>query len=395
MRLKLVGLSLIGGLLLTIAVLVHASSLNYEHTDLTPYGDPYDIFAANDGSLYVSDKDAWEVVKFNPDGITYTKYIALNTVLDAQPDASGDIWWTNGDIFFGRIDVHDTGVDTVTVTSWQVPIGHNLWGVAFDDQQRVWLSEFANATSKLYRFDPDYSLDATQLCTITLPSGSSYSYDLKYYNNQIWLVNWFEQHIYRLDPDSRETTWWEIADEASRAVNLDFDSQDRLWWADEGLGVLVSFDPDTSQMVSYTLPTAGDPQGIYVGEQMIWFTAEKPGIYGWLDPQTATSSARTLISDTLPSQMACTSWDQGLTEEGYYFEGTATWNTASTEPIVETGGWQIYQVAEPTAPKEWALYGITGANKKIWIVDRGNRQLLRLPESSKKQVFIPLVLRKP
>ena len=76
-----------------------------------------------------------KVWAIQPDG-TYVWYSVSSSPLDAQPDSAGDIWWTDGATVFGRINV-----DEGTQTTWDFGLDHNLWGLAINANDRLWMTD--------------------------------------------------------------------------------------------------------------------------------------------------------------------------------------------------------------------------------------------------------------
>ncbi len=276
MRYLVLFLAIVAALLMTGAVLAGANSLSLQETSLASFGEVYEVNLGANGLLYVSDYEAKQIWRFDPANLTASKYQLAINVSDARPDNAGNIWFTDGGPTFARLNPN-----TNQAESWEVPVTHNLQGLVFDLSGKLWMTEWINFKSKIYRFD----VNSTELCTYTLPldathDGSSQSNYILADQNKLWIANRGEQRIYRLDPALNQATWWQIPSSASRPVGIALDGQGNLWWADEGLNALASLNPNTNIMTRYNLPHAAAPKMLALNSGLVWYTASAIGAAG-------------------------------------------------------------------------------------------------------------------
>ena len=371
-----------------------ASSPSLQETDLAPNGEASEVNLGSDGFLYISDLTAKRIWRLDPASLSVKQYQLAYNVLDARPDNAGNVWFTDGGPTFARLNQVSN-----TVVYWDVPIMHNLQGLAFDSSGKVWMTEFINFYSKIY----SYEIASTELCTYTLPldgsrDGSSQSFYILSHQDTLWIANRGEQKIYRLDPTLNQATWWQIPDSASRPVGIAFDGQGNLWWADDGLGALARLEPATDVMTRFNLPNTTRPKMILPFGGVVWYTAVvkgSPGYLGVLDPLLASGSTRDLISHTYPASRHCNLWGAGTPTYVSATPQTPSWSPVSLSLKVNTSAWLVYQLPTGANP-----YGLAIENGNIWITDRlidgqGRQKLMRLPISAiaKKKIFLPLVLR--
>lgn len=157
-------------ILLTTAAGVWAENLTVAEHLLTSRGVAYAINHDALGNLLITDWKLGEVWRVNPTTGAYTLFSGLGSTLDARPDSVGDIWLTSyWNPYLNRIN---TTANPVTMTTWDLSTwdpgrAYQLSGVAFDNLNRVWFSEWGDIsdTQLLYRFDPA----TNQLCAYTLP----------------------------------------------------------------------------------------------------------------------------------------------------------------------------------------------------------------------------------
>ncbi len=382
---------------LTWLVFVGAASIDFQEADLASYGVPYEINQGITGNLYISDGAASEIRHLDPTSGDYTAYWVFETIQDAKPDSDGNIWWTDGDTTFGRITVPAN-----TLTTWDVPMDHNLWGLTFDTNGKVWMTEFVGGTSRLFRFDPI----ATELCTGTLPTStgqtsSSQSYYILNDGGFMWIANWHNDNIYRIASETSQVTWWEIQDSESWPKGMALDGTGGLWWADQGLSAISHLDPLSNMMTSYNLPDGTKPQLLGIAGEGIWFTEEVSGTLGGINPNEAVGSSSILLFETGIVTWECGDISPTSQQSVSTFTGNLTWIGDTAPPLIESQGLTIYQLPPGSHP-----YGITYSNGYLWITDQGdpnnsNPDLLRYPKLLKipiivqdtYTVFIPLVIR--
>lgn len=346
------------GVLLWVAI-VGASDLAFEQASLTPEGRVDEVNTDGSGVLYLSDYLANEVWRVEPTG-AYTVYESIDSATDAKADAGGDIWWTNGAVTFGRISVPEN-----MLTTWEVGMDHNLGGLAFDEQGRVWLTEWFGYGSNLYRFDPG----ATQLCTYTISLGS-YSDYLVYDAGYLWFGHWGLGRIYRVDLTAGSAQYWPITD--SEPLGLALDGDGNLWWADEGLAALGRLDPATNEVTLFVLPLGTAPKMIAVDGAEVWYTESGARTVGLLDPDIVTGTTTTVAPRNTTVTEQCATIGAGVTSAVGTRGGMLDWTSGSATPAPAPAGWEIYELSAGAVP-----YGIARTSSYLWIGEKGTQKLLR------------------
>jgi streptogramin lyase len=370
MRPKFLALTfvLVFAMALLMAVVVGAGSLVVEEADLSSSGEVYEIDRDAQSTLFISDSGAREVWRVDATG-AYTIYTNPSTVVDAQPDSDGNIWWTDGATYFGRIDV-----PTHTVTTWEVGLFQNLGGLALDDQDRVWLTQAFGPN--LYRFDPD--LAAGQLCTYTLPDGG-YSDYILYNEGTVWLASWGDPRILRLDTAAatEQLTYWQIAEADSRPKGMALDPLGHLWWADFGLSALGRLEPSLDRLTIYALPVGTRPQMVTTNGNQVWYTefsGGSPGTVGQLDPAVAQGLTVTLLVDTATVTPLCGDLTPLDAQPVTVSSGQLDWVAGTAVPVVDDDGWTVYQQGPGYKP-----YGIAASSGYLWtaVQESQSQKLLR------------------
>jgi streptogramin lyase len=384
MRIKLVFLAAGVAIALVSTFIASASSLALDEADLTPSKIASEINLGSDGYLYVSEDEANRVWKINPsDGNAISYLLNEAGVLDAKSDATGNIWWTDGATTFGHIN----SSGTLTVTTWQAPEDHNLYGVTFGQDGKVWMTEWFGAASRLYRFDPMLM----ELCTYTLPlDASSYSYYILHEGGKLWLANWSLDRIYWVDPAGEQATWWQLPHPDALPMGMALDQGGKLWWADYDLHTLNRLDPSLDQMTVYTLPTPMDshPWMLTLDDGLVWYT-EATGTLGCLNPGDANGVVVTLPSTTGAVTKVCTpSLEPYATYNAFTTTKTLSWSQNSLDPILDDQGWLIYQMPAGGEP-----YGVASGGNYLWLTDQGREKLARFSPPASSYIYLPIIIR--
>jgi streptogramin lyase len=367
---------------LALLVIVVASASGLEVQEASVPGTVWEINRGAHGDVYASNLGLGQIWHIGASG-AYTVYENVPGVYDARPDAAGNIWFTDGALSFGRIDVVNN-----RETLWTLVGAGNLGGLALDGTGKVWIVEYVGA--HLYRFDPA----TTRVCTYTLDAYSDY---LVQHDGQLWWGS-SSGHLYRLDPATNQVTGWGKDGLSLWPRGLGVDDEGGLWWADLGQGALARLQPGLDLMTAYNLPSGTKPQMIAIRPDGVWYTEYTngaAGTFGVLRPDQTTGTA-TPLTRTGPSPVTPECPDQALDPE---FEddvvpttGQLTWSAESYAPIVDDAAWTVFQV--PTGLISKGPYGIADSGGVLWIGDQGRQKVLRLVEESKRfKVYLPLILR--
>jgi streptogramin lyase len=385
MRFSLILLSISLGLTACAIFLLGsvASAISVEETSLNEFGEAYDVNLGIDGYVYISDYGIGQVWQINPTNNSYTLFKGVSSVMNAQPDSNGRIWYTTWHDQFGYIDAQ-----TSKRNYWQLGGDQSLAGLAIATPGEIWMSDFFGSASAIYHFD----LATRIVCSYTITGGAP-SYNILLDGQFVWIAEWFHDRLTRLDMNSGQVNWWEIGQTTTKPQGILLDINNQLWWADEGLGALANLDPLNNQMTQFNLPLGEKPRRITLQDHKIWYTewhtSTIPGTVGVLDPQTAMGITTTLITDSETTSPSCTTLGNPISLSLSGVEsGSLPWQPGSLTPIYSQNGWEIYQLPTGSNP-----YGITASLDHVWVADQGRQKITRIALASKSEVFIPLVIR--
>ena len=369
-------------ILLTTAASAWAENLPVAEHLLTSRGVAYAINRDVLGNLFITDWKLGEVWRVNPTTGAYTLFSGLGSTLDAKPDPVGDIWLTSyWNPYLSRVN---TTTNPPTMTTWDLSAwdpgrAYKLSGVAFDNLNRVWFSEWGDIsdTQLLYRFDPI----TNQLCGYTLPGGN-HGWYLLYQAPYLWLSDWIQARILRFNTATGEVTYWG-AGTKSEPRGMALDANGNLWWADMGAGKIGQLNPATNALKLFTLPDAGSPNysrpyAVSVHEGVVWYTAQgdEVGTFGMLDPAVASGTSTTAKRYSFTTVETCRPLSAGTTSTVSIITGTWTepWPTRTwLDTPSGSAGWMMYE-----APGAEMPYGISVEGNRLWITDQMYNKVMRV-----------------
>jgi streptogramin lyase len=339
-------------------------------------GTAYEINPDTQGNLWISDDGANQIWQVNPASGVYTIYPGMANASDARMDPAGVVWWTNA----GNTDLGRISLGTSTVTTWTLPGAGTLWGITFDNAGHVWSTDFAEG--KLYRFTPS----TTEVCTYPVPDAGVSDYIVAD-GGDLWLADWSNDRILRLQPAAGVFTRWQLMGDAY-PQGLALQANGNLWWADEDLQMLARLEPGSDRLTAYTLPAGTTPEMIALSGGKVWYTESMSGTVGVLDPTSASGATSALVRTTTPVTPVCTNLGAGTSANVTISTRTIEWTPAVYTRTVNSGGWTVYEL--PTGALPW---GIAAGNGDVWVVDQGRRKLAHLLTSVTRYFYLPLIIR--
>jgi virginiamycin B lyase len=374
MRSKVIALAFTA--LILAAALANAGPIWVDHAALTATGIAYEINRDGAGNIIVTDWGAGEIWRVRPATGAYSRFKGAWHPNDARPDAVGNIWWT--DYYNPVLARINTSAGPVSMTTWNLSAWdsartYKLSGLAMDESGGVWFSEWGEVsdTQLLYRFDPGRG----ELCGYTLPGGD-HSYYVLYSGGFLWLGDWVQGRIVRLNPANLQVTYWSVSPQ-SEPRGLAADAAGAIWWADVGAGRLGRLEPAANRITTYNLPVNGTPYMVSVEGGRIWYTSEgvEVGNVGVLYPALASGSSTTKNPTTWTSTQTCASAGAGTTAAITPATGAFSWASAVWPDVTPAGaiGWTIFEVSWGGIP-----YGVLADASYAWVTDETYQKLVRI-----------------
>lgn len=363
-------------LLLAIAFVVTGATLiGSIQMALNPAGEAYELNLDGASNLIITDGAVGEIwqVPSATSVTTYTVYHGAYGAVDAHADSAGNLWWVDYGSVVGRFDITS---DEITLWTFTIPGSTTLSGLTIDDSDRVWavnLFPDGDFPQVLYRID----LPIREVCTYTFSSRSEYVF---HDAGDIWMGDWANDRIGKLDPVSDQYTYWQLpVSYNSWPGGMVMDASGQLWWADHdsGTDALASLDPATDLFTAYDLPVGADPQMVAVNGGSVWYTEQISGTVGRLDPAVATGITVTLTTVTSTVTPICDTLGNGVTSQSSRSTASSSWSGFELTVLMEADGWEVFDL--PPGGSPWGIAHKFGAT---WVVDQGRQQLLAIAQES-------------
>lgn len=344
---------------------VASADLGAQETELNPEGQAYEVNAGPQGLLWISESKGKEIWALDPASGDYTVYQDAGAVSDARRAPDGTVWWIDQ----ARNRLGLLWPDSQDVTLWDLPVETVPLGTAVDGNGQVWVTEFFRP--RVYRF----SVESSQLCTYTLAAIGASDYILAD-GSDLWLGDWINDSIHRLDADSGLLTSWTLPYNA-RPEGLALDGRGHFWWADSDRHHLARLEPDLDRLTTYALPLGSAPRMLAFSGNYLWYTEDNRRTLGRLDPFVATGTSQAIPTETTTLTHACSEISPATTDRLSTYGGTASWSSSTYTLTHDAGGWWIHDLPADAFP-----WGITASSGEVWMVDNGRQVLARLPDEA-------------
>jgi streptogramin lyase len=342
---------------------VAVADLDVQETELNPDGAVYEVNPGPQGLLWISEGEQEEIWSLDPASGAYTVYQGAGRVSDARRAADGSVWWIDQvDDSLGRL-----WPATNEATVWKIPGATTLLGTAIDNQGGVWLSQYFDP--EVYRF----TVGTSQLCTYTLGTSGASDYILAH-GSDIWLGDWINDRIHRLDSNSGLLTSWTLPVD-SRPEGLALDGRGGFWWADPDLDQLARLEPDLDRLTTYALPLGSAPHMLAVSGNRLWYTEDSRGTLGRFDPFLAIGTSQVLSTTTTSLTPTCSEISPDSSATLSSSTGTASWAGSTYALTHDAGGWWIHDLPLDAFP-----WGVAARGGQVWLVDNGRQVLAQVAD---------------
>jgi streptogramin lyase len=363
------------GLTLTLSLAAVAlASLPVSETPLSSTGQAYEVNPDPQGALWISDYGAQEIRSYDPISSSYTIYPVGGRPSDAHSDGAGNLWWAD----FGSNMVGRFPIAGGSASLWEIPGSTGLYGTGLGANSDFWVTD-ANL-SYLYHLTPSTS----EVCTYTLPLDGFSDY-LVVSGSQVWLGDWWNNQIDRLDTDADTFTWWSLP-VGSRPTGMALDDVGKLWWADPTQGNLGSLDPASNQVITYTQSIVHYPQMLTLVDGLVWYSDQDQ--VGILNPALDHGISITITPQSASATPKCSTLAQPTTTTITPTQGQVAWADVTYPSLSSPIGWQVFQL-----PQNASAWGIAAQGDNIWLVDQGRHVLARLPKQTEAKVYLPLIIK--
>ena len=227
--------------------------------------EPHDVLVDKDGSVWYTDFGELYISKFDPKTLKLTEYPIKKFKQDApvgqlslEFDKQGKLWFDT--MYQGSLGTLDPNTGETKYypldPRWNDErVQLNFVGLRHDVDGKVWTKSVG--TQDIFRLDIASNTWEKFHPTSKIPGGENFGIyqvisDSK---NNLWMAEFTEGHIGKIDAKTQEITWFATPTEHARARRLRIDDQDRILLTEYRGNKVAIFDTKTEKFTEYALPT--------------------------------------------------------------------------------------------------------------------------------------------
>ena len=227
--------------------------------------EPHDVLVDKDGSVWYTDFGELYISKFDPKTLKLTEYPIKKFKQDApvgqlslEFDKQGKLWFDT--MYQGSLGTLDPNTGETKYypldPRWNDErVQLNFVGLRHDVDGKVWTKSVG--TQDIFRLDLASNTWEKFHPTSKIPGGENFGIyqvisDSK---NNLWMAEFTEGHIGKIDAKTQEITWFATPTEHARARRLRIDDQDRILLTEYRGNKVAIFDTKTEKFTEYALPT--------------------------------------------------------------------------------------------------------------------------------------------
>jgi streptogramin lyase len=235
-----------------------------EYTVGRPTTEPHDILVDKDGNVWYSDFGEMFIGKFDPKTLKLTEYSikqfkpdAPTGLLSIEFDTTGKIWFDT--MYQGALGCLDPATGEIKYypldAKWNDErVQLNFTGLHYEVDGKVWTKSVGTtdifrvelATGNWEKFHPTDQLPGVPHAGIYQVMADS--------KNNLWMAEFTEGHLGRIDAKSGEVTWYATPTPHARDRRMEIDDQDRVLVTEYRTSKVALFDPKTERFTEYSLP---------------------------------------------------------------------------------------------------------------------------------------------
>jgi streptogramin lyase len=228
-----------------------------------PTTEPHDVIVDKDGNVWYSDFGELFISKFDPKTLKLTEYPVKKFKPDApvgqlslELDHNGTFWFDT--MYQGSLGNLDPKTGEIKyyplATEWNDErVQLNFVGLRHDVDGKVWTKSVG--TQDIFRLDLASNKWEKFHPTDKIPGGPYGIYQvISDSKNNLWMAEFTEGHIGKIDAKTLEVTWFATPTEHARARRLRIDDQDRILFAEYRGNRVALFDTRTEKFTEYPLP---------------------------------------------------------------------------------------------------------------------------------------------
>jgi virginiamycin B lyase len=257
-----------------------------------PGAGPHDVYVLDDGRIAVTGMFSFDMWTLDPATAEFTQYdMPSGADPRAITVAEDGAWW----LVFGSLNqIARFDPATGDLRRWSIRMyAHSI---ALDSQGRAWANgHFTNDPVRVAMIDPDQTLPTffnIPTDTSNYQDGLPISYDLAVApDGGVWISDLHWNRMTRLDPETGESTFYELPQSLSAPRRFDIDSAGMIWIPEYAGGRLARLDPAAGEFTEWELPiTNATPYVVKVDESRgrVWIALSGADAVARFDVATET-----------------------------------------------------------------------------------------------------------
>jgi streptogramin lyase len=274
-----------------------------------PTTEPHDVLVDNDGNVWYTDFGEMFIGKFDPKTLKLTEYPikkfkdkAPTGLLSIEFDQAGKIWFDT--MYQGSLGKLDP--KTGEISYYPLPpqynddtVQLNFTGLHHEVDGKVWTKSVGTqhifrldlATNTWERFHPTDHLPMAKHASIYQVMADS--------KNNLWMAEFSEGYLGRLDAKTTEVKWYAIPTPNARARRMEIDDKDRILVTEYRASKVAQFDTKTEEFTEYRLPEYTFPyRANFDKNGEIWASTMHTDRVVRLDPKSGQAVQYLMPSDT-------------------------------------------------------------------------------------------------
>jgi virginiamycin B lyase len=271
--------------------------------------EPHDILVDKDGNVWYSDFGEMFIGKFDPKTLKLTEYPikqfkpdAPTGLLSIEFDTTGKIWFDT--MYQGALGCLDPATGEIKYypldAKWNDDrVQLNFTGLHYEVDGKVWTKSVGTtdifrvdlATGNWEKFHPTDQLPGVPHAGIYQVMADS--------KNNLWMAEFTEGHLGRIDAKSGEVTWYANPTPHARDRRMEIDDQDRVLVTEYRTSKVAMFDPKTERFTEYSLPEYTYPYRANVDKNgELWASTMSTDRVVRMDTKTGETEQYLMPSDT-------------------------------------------------------------------------------------------------
>jgi len=276
-----------------------------------PTTEPHDVLVDKEGMVWYTDFGEMFIGKFDPKSLKLVEYPikkfkdkAPTGLLSIEFDHEGKIWFdTMYQAAMGRLDPKTGKIDYYPVAKeWNDDtVQLNFSGLRHDVDGKVWTKTVGTQhifrvdikTGQWERFHPADFLPEDKR------KGASIYQVISDSQNNLWMAEFTQGHIGKIDAKTTKVTWWPFPTENARGRRMNIDDQDRITVTEYRGNKVAVFDTRAEKFTEYELPPRTYPyRANFDKNGEIWASTMHTDRVVRLDPRTGNAVQYLMPSDT-------------------------------------------------------------------------------------------------